>query len=227
MLWTYTSAWSEQAARNFKTNPEQPRPMRCTHTTMNNSFEYYIELSCQSEAFTASLPRDCALALLEEIGEAEEMPWTERVQGPKACRVIHQIRMGRAHDWLWHEEPEVPKRLGALLFSRHKLRFSADEGAEGTVVRHLKRQLNKHCIRFEDILETKTRKGKAAGTTVKRAKIGNETKLTDREGPERKQPKVIADEAHRGALWTYNLGPARAGGEELLDKPSAAETDAS
>ena len=219
VLWTYTSAWSEQAARNFKTNPEQPRPMRCTHTTMNNSFGYYIELSCQSEALTTSL--------LDEIGEAGKMQWTERVQGPKACRVIHQIRMGRAHDWLWHEEPEVPKRLGALLFSRHKLRFSADEGAGGTVVRHLKRQLNKHCIRFEDILETKTRKGKAAGTTVKRAKTGNETKLTEREGPERKQPKVIADEAHRGALWTYNLGLARAGGEELLDKPSAAETDAS
>ena len=79
--------------------------MRCRHTTMNNSFEYYIELSRQSEAFTASLPRDCALALLEEIGEAEGMLWTERVRGPKACMVIHQIMMERAHAWLWHEEP--------------------------------------------------------------------------------------------------------------------------
>ena len=39
VLWTYTSAWPEQASRNFKTNPEQPRPMRCRHTTMYNSFE--------------------------------------------------------------------------------------------------------------------------------------------------------------------------------------------
>ena len=68
---------------------------------------------------------------------------------------------------------KVPKRLGALFFGRHKLRFSADEGAGGTVVRRLKRQLNKHCIRFENILETKTRKGETAETRVKRTKLGD------------------------------------------------------
>ena len=45
--------------------------------------------------------------------------------------------------------------------------------------------------------------------------------------PERKQPKTITAEAYLGVLWIYNLGLARAGVEELQDKPSAAETDAS
>ena len=31
---------------------------------------------------------------------------TNRVRGPKACMVIHQITMERAHAWLWHEKPE-------------------------------------------------------------------------------------------------------------------------
>ena len=39
------------------------------------------------------------------------------------------------------------KRSGSLFFSRYKLRFSADEDAGETVVRRVKRQLNKHCIR--------------------------------------------------------------------------------
>ena len=76
------------------------------------------------------------------------------------------------------EDQNVPlpseelKRSGSLLFSRSKLRFSADEDAGETVVRRLKRQLNKHCIRFENILETKTRKGETAETRVKRTKRG-------------------------------------------------------
>ena len=43
--------------------------------------------------FTTSLPRDRALAILIEIDEAERMMWTERVRGPKASMVIHQIMM--------------------------------------------------------------------------------------------------------------------------------------
>ena len=82
-------------------------------------------------------------------------------------------------------------RARSLFFSRYKLRFSADEDAGRTVVRRLKRQLNKHCIRFENILKTKTRKGETAETRVKRTKLGDETELVEREEPERKQPKTI------------------------------------
>ena len=50
--------------------------------------------------FTTSLPRDRALAILIEIDEAERMMWTERVRGPKASMVIHQIMMEQAHVWV-------------------------------------------------------------------------------------------------------------------------------
>ena len=130
------------------------------------------------------------------------------------------------------EDEDVPlpseelKRSGSLLFSRYKLRFSADEDAGRTVVRRLKRQLNKHCIRFENILETKTRKGETAETRVKRTKLGDKTELIEREEPERKQPKTITAEAYLDGLWTYNLGLARTGVEGLQKTPRAAETDA-
>ena len=77
--------------------------------------------------------------------------------------------------------------MESLLSSRYKLRFSTDEDARGTVVSRLKRQLNKHCIRSKSILKTKTRKGETDGTRVKRTKLGDQTKLVEREEPERKQ----------------------------------------
>ena len=43
------------------------------------------------------------LAILIETDEAERLMWTERVRGPKAGMVIHQIMMERAHVWVWHE----------------------------------------------------------------------------------------------------------------------------
>ena len=131
------------------------------------------------------------------------------------------------------EDEDVPlpseelKRSGALFSSRYKLLFSADEDAGETVVSRLKHQLNKHCIRLENILKTKTRKGETAETRVKRTKLGDKTEMTERGEPERKQPKTITSEAHRDALWSYSLGLARAGVEGLQDKPRAAETGAS
>ena len=59
----------------------------------------------RAKRVTASLPRDLALAIMEEIQEARGTIWIERVRGPKACMVIHQIMMERAHTWLWHEKP--------------------------------------------------------------------------------------------------------------------------
>ena len=77
-----------------------------------------------------------------------------------------------------------------------------------------------HCIRFESILKTKTTKEETAGPRVKRTKPGDDNDLVEREEPERKQPKTITAEAYPGALWTYILGLARAGVEELQDKPA-------
>ena len=51
----------------------------------------------RAKRFAASLPKDRALAILREIDEAERMLWTERVRGPKASMIIHQIMMERAH----------------------------------------------------------------------------------------------------------------------------------
>ena len=97
---------------------------------------------------------------------------------------------------------EELKRSGSLVLSRYKLRFSAEEDAGETVVRRLKRQHNKHSG-FENIQKTKSSKGEAAGTRVKRTELGVETKLIKREEPERKQPKTITAEAYLDVLWTY------------------------
>ena len=152
--------------------------------------------------------------LIKAIREAARVSWDRK-------------RKGTVEDEDVPLPSEELKRLESLFFSRYKLRFSADEDAGETVVSRLKRQLNKHCIRFENILKTKTRKGETAETRVKRTKLGDKTELIEREEPERKQPRTITAEVYLDALWTYILGLARAGVEELQDKPSAAETDGS
>ena len=73
------------------------------------------------------------------------------------------------------------KRLESLLFNSYKLCISAEEDAGETVLSRLKRQLNKHCSRFENILKNKTRKGETAETKVKRTKLGDKTELIERE----------------------------------------------
>ncbi len=152
--------------------------------------------------------------LIKAIREAARVSWDRK-------------RKGTVEDEDVPLPSEELKRLESLFFSRYKLRFSADEDAGETVVSRLKRQLNKHCIRFENILKTKTRKGETAETRVKRTKLGDKTELIEREEPERNQPRTITAEVYLDALWTYILGLARAGVEELQDKPSAAETDGS
>ena len=152
--------------------------------------------------------------LIKAIREAARVSWDRK-------------RKGTVEDEDVPLPSEELKRLESLFFSRYKLRFSADEDAGETVVSRLKRQLNKHCIRFENIIKTRTRKGETAETRIKRTKLGDKTELIEREEPERKQPKTITAEVYLDALWTYILGLARAGVEELQDKPSAAETDGS
>ena len=51
------------------------------------------------------LPKGRALAILEEIDEAERLMWAEIVRGLKAGMVIHQIMMELEHVWVWHEKP--------------------------------------------------------------------------------------------------------------------------
>ena len=58
--------------------------------------------------------------------------------------------------------------METLFFDRYKLRIPVDEDADESVVSRLKRQLNRHCIDFEDILKTKTRKGESAESRIER-----------------------------------------------------------
>ena len=43
-----------------------------------------MDYHAEAEPFTASLPREHALAILEEIDETKDMLWTEGVRGPRA-----------------------------------------------------------------------------------------------------------------------------------------------
>ena len=63
---------------------------------------------------------------------------------------LDQRRKGTVGDEDGPLPSEEPKRLESLLFSRYKLRLSADEDARKTVVSRVKRQLSKRCIRFEN-----------------------------------------------------------------------------
>ena len=69
-------------------------------------------------------------------------------------------------------QSEELKCSGALLCSRYKLRFSADKDAVGTVVSRLERQLNRHCIRLDNIPK-QDQEGCTAEARVKRTKLGD------------------------------------------------------
>ena len=96
--------------------------------------------------------------------------------------------------------PEEAKRWEILLFSRYKLRIPVDMDSDKTVVSLLKRQLSKHCTRFENILETETKKGESAGTRIERTKLGNRTEPVERQEPVQEQPNTITAEGHSDAL---------------------------
>ena len=90
----------------------QDKP-RSAETDASQMYDYVriplgitMNYHAKAKPFTASLPRDHALAILEEIDEAKDMMWTEGVRGPKAGMVIHQILMERVHVWVWHEKLE-------------------------------------------------------------------------------------------------------------------------
>ena len=50
-------------------------------------------------------------------------------------------------------------------------KVAAQEDADKTVVSRIERQLDKCCLRFEDILRTKTCRGKTAAGKVKRTEL--------------------------------------------------------
>ena len=119
------------------------------------------------------------------------------------------------------------RRPEALFYARYKIRIAAEEDAGETVVSKLKRQFDKHAVRFEHILKTKTRKGETAEGKVKRTKIGENTEVVEREEPEQKQPKQMTVEAYLDGSYTCMVGLARAGVEALPDKPGGREVEAS
>ena len=84
----------------------------------------------------------------------------------------------------------------------------------------LKRQLNRHCTDREHP-EDEDQQGETAETRVRRAGLGGRNEVIERE------PKTLIADTDLEALWAYILGLARVCGEELQDKPSAAETDGS
>ena len=87
--------------------------------------------------------------VIEEIRKAAKVSWDLK-------------RRGTVED----EDAPLPsesKRLGSLLFRRYKPRSSANADAGETVVSRSKRQLNRHCIKSENILKTKTSIVQASG----------------------------------------------------------------
>ncbi len=81
--------------------------------------------------------------------------------------------------------------LKISLFQQVQTALLSNEDAGETVVKRLRRQLNKHCIRFKNSMETKSRRVETAETRVRRTKLGNRTQLTERDEPERRQPRTI------------------------------------
>ena len=108
----------------------------------------------------------------------------------------------------------------------HTAPFRSQEAVEA-VGNRLARQLNRHHIRSVGIPEIKTREVDTAGTRVKRTILGDETKLAEREGLERKQSRTITSEDHPNVLRSYILDLAKAGAQGLQDEPRSAETNVS
>ena len=134
----------------------------------------WLATTCWRLLVALQLPRDdCCLMgcrILEDLEIVSEEQVDEKiipaiadldvplVTSSRLKKAIKAIREGARVSWernrrVTVEDQNVPlpseelKRSGSLFFSRYKLRFSADEDAGETVVRRVKRQLNKHCIR--------------------------------------------------------------------------------
>ena len=62
---------------------------------------------------------------------------------------------------------------------------------------------------------------------MKKTKLGQNTELIEREEPEMlaARAKQVSVDAYLDALWTYCIGLARAGVDELHDKPSRPEDE--
>ena len=106
--------------------------------------------------------------LIEEIREAAKVSWDLK-------------RRGTVEDEDAPLPSENSKRLGSLLYSRYRLRSSANADAGKTVVSRSKRQLHRHCIECENILKTKIRKGETDEVRVKRTQLDDENELVERE----------------------------------------------
>ena len=97
-LWSYSLGLARAGVDGLQDKPsaaetDASQTYDCVHIPLDITMNYHA----RAKRFTASLPRDLAPAILEEIDEAERMMWTERVRGPRAGMVIQQIMMERAH----------------------------------------------------------------------------------------------------------------------------------
>ena len=174
-----------------------------------------------------------ALEVLENVSEAQVdekvFPSIADLDVPLAIRRGNKVSWDLKRRGAVEEVPlqsEELKRSGALLCSRYKLRFSADKDAVETVVSRLERQLNRHCIRLDNIPETKTRREEL----LKPGSSAQSLALNRADRARRARAEVEQDhtsEAHRDEHWRYMLDLARAVVQELQDKPRAAETGAS
>ena len=174
-----------------------------------------------------------ALEVLENVSEAQVdekiFPAIADLDVPLATRRGNKVSWDLKRRGAVEEVPLQSaelKRSGALLCSRYELRFSADKDAVGTVVSRLERQLNRHCIRLDNIPETKTRREELLkpGSSAQSLVI-NRADRARRAGTE--VDKTITSEARRDEHWRYMPDLARAVVQDLQDKPRAAETDAS
>ena len=91
-----------------------------TETEMSKSWEYVHcpldvvwSYHARAKRFAATLPKDRALQILQEVDEAERLLWTERAKTSKVGAVIQAVMQERAHVWVWHEKPGESSRSEA------------------------------------------------------------------------------------------------------------------
>ena len=188
------------------------------------TYKRLAEKAGLDERITTFLVDTMGCRTLEDLENVSEIQVDERiipaiadldaplVMGSRLKKLIKAIQEAAKISWDYNreeamEDENVPlaseelKRLEILFFNRYKMRVPADEDANESVVSRLKRQLNKHCISFEDILKTKTKRGESAGTRIERTwqnlfmKLGNRTDLGDAKSqsgnPIPSQPRTI------------------------------------
>ena len=124
--WRYMPDLARAVVQDLQDKP------RAAETDASQTYDYVqfpvditMKYHARTKRFTASLPRDRALAILVKIDEAKRMMWTERVRGPRAGMVIHQIVVKRAQVWVWQEKPRERQPHTITATTSHQVPSSA------------------------------------------------------------------------------------------------------